>query len=84
MFHLVITAKDANNNTVVGYTGTIQFTSSDAMATLPAAYTFTPSDKGKITLYFAAKMKTPGTQTISVRDTVNAALFGTATVTVSP
>ena len=41
-----ITAKDPYGNVATGYLGTVQVTSSDARAVLPAAYTFTTADKG--------------------------------------
>ena len=43
---LTVTAQDAYGNLATGYTGTVQFTSSDAQAILPGSYTFTTADKG--------------------------------------
>src|SRR5207253_5875273 len=43
-FAVVLTAKDAANNTTLGYTGTVHWTSSDALPLLPADYTFTAAD----------------------------------------
>src|SRR5207247_4837345 len=43
-FSLTVTAKDANNNTLTSYLGTVHFTSTDPAAVLPANYTFTAVD----------------------------------------
>ena len=40
-FNFTVTAQDAYNNTVTGYSGTLHFSSSDAAATLPANATLT-------------------------------------------
>src|SRR5712691_11801720 len=45
-FSVTVTALDASDNTVTGYTGTVSFTSTDGAATLPADYTFTANDRG--------------------------------------
>ena len=60
-----VTAKDANNNTANGYTGTVHFTSSDAAAVLPANATLI---NGVGT--FSVTLKTAGNQTITATDTV--------------
>ena len=52
-----------------GYTGTVQFTSSDPIAVLPSPYTFTAADGGVHT--FTVILNTPGIQSISVSDPVN-------------
>src|SRR5262249_2605431 len=77
-FNVTVSAQDAYSNTISGYTGTVHFTSSDSAATLPADYTFTPGDQGSHT--FAATLQTTGTQTISVNDSNNTAVTGTASV----
>jgi hypothetical protein len=61
-----ITAKDTAGNTVTGYTGTVHFTSSDALAVLPPDYTFTPADAG--THRFQATLRTPGIQSLPATD----------------
>jgi hypothetical protein len=61
-----VTARDAMGNTLMGYRGTVHFTSSDTMAGLPADYTFTAADAGTHT--FTATLNTPGTQSITVTD----------------
>jgi hypothetical protein len=75
--NFTVTAKDAFGNTTPAYTGTLKFTSSDLVAVLPANYTFTSTDAG--VHIFNATLKTPGVQSISATDTVNAAITGTQT-----
>src|SRR5439155_18576756 len=78
-----VTAQDAANNTVTGYTGTVQFTPSDGAAVLPADYTFTGADAGTHT--FSATLKTAGSQTITATDAVTRSITGTsAGITVNP
>ena len=60
------TLRDSFGNVATGYTGTLQFTSSDGAATLPADYTFTGGDAGTHT--FTATLKTAGSQTIHATD----------------
>src|SRR5581483_6630964 len=43
---VTVRALDAFGNTVTGYAGTVAFSSTDPLATLPAAYTFTAADAG--------------------------------------
>jgi hypothetical protein len=80
---ITVVAEDAYGNTATGYTGTVQFTSSDPAAVLPGNYTFTASDKGVHTFSGAANpapaLKTAGTQSITVRDTVVATIKGSQT-----
>jgi hypothetical protein len=72
---VTVVAVDAYGNVVTGYTGTVTFSSSDAQAGLPANYTFTASDAGAHT--FSVTLKTAGTQSLTVRDTVSATITGT-------
>jgi hypothetical protein len=80
-----VTLTDPYGNIATGYTGTVHFTSSDALATtsgnLPPDYTFTSADAGTHTFWIA--LRTAGTQTVTAADTANAALTGTATVQVT-
>lgn len=64
---ITVTALNAASTTASGYTGTVQFTSSDAQAGLPAATAFQASDLGVKT--FSVTYKTAGSQTVSVQDT---------------
>jgi hypothetical protein len=77
---VVVVALDASNHVVSSYTGTVQLTSSDTGATLPAAYTFTAADDG--VHVFDVTLATTGTQTITATDTANSTLTASASVTV--
>ncbi len=77
---VTVTAKDAYGNSAMGYHGTIHFTSSDTQAVLPANYTFTAGDLGVQT--FSVILKTPGTRSVTVTDTVTSSISGTATTVV--
>jgi hypothetical protein len=66
-FDYTVSAKDAYNNTITGYTGTVHLSSSDTAATLPADYTFTSADQGTHT--FSVTLQTPGNQTVTATDT---------------
>jgi hypothetical protein len=70
-----VVAKDAYGNTAISYTGTVTFSSSDAMAVLPANYTFVSADHGVHT--FSATFKTAGTQSLTATDTVTSTITGT-------
>ncbi len=66
---LTVTALDTYGNVATGYTGTVTFSSSDAQASLPAAYTFTTKDAGVHT--FTATLRTPGSQSVTVQDSAH-------------
>ena len=72
-----VTVKDAFGNVANGYTGTVNFSSSDVQAGLPASYSFTTADAGVHT--FSATLKTAGLQSVTVRDAANAAAIGIQT-----
>jgi hypothetical protein len=76
-FDIVVTALDASNNVVPAYTGTVHFSSTDPRADLPPTQTMTSG-----TQTFVAALKTTGSQTITVTDSVNA-ISGTSTINVS-
>jgi hypothetical protein len=73
--NVTITAKDAFGNTATGYRGTVQITSSDGQAGLPANYAFTSGDAG--VHIFSATLKTAGTQSITGTDTTTGTITGT-------
>ncbi len=81
-FSVTITALDANNHQVSGYTGTVHFTSSDGLAGLPSNYTFTSTDAGSHT--FTITLKTAGSQTLTATDTSTSSIVGNATISVTP
>jgi hypothetical protein len=82
-FAITVTAFDAAGLPTPSYTGTIQFTSTDGAAVLPANYTFVAGDRGSRT-FNGVMLSTVGVQTITARDTANATLAGSAGVTVVP
>ena len=79
-FHLTVTALDAAENTSVGYTGTVHFTSTDSQATLPANSTLTAG-----TSTFSATLETvgSGTQTITATDIVTSSITGSVSIIVT-
>jgi hypothetical protein len=78
-----VTAHDPYGNVATGFRGTVHCTSSDAQAQLPANYTFMAGDNG--VHYFAAILKTAGTQAITATDTVTSSITGTqAGIIVNP
>ena len=89
-FSITVTALDASNHVVTGYTGMVHFTSSDGQAIsgngLPADYMFTGTDAGMHTFTNGVTLKTAGNQTVSVNDTANTGLTGTTNpaIAVSP
>ena len=74
---VVVTAFDAFGNVATGYTGTVHFTSSDPLASLPGNYTFTAADAGVHT--FSVIFNTAGTESLTVTDILEAAINGTET-----
>jgi len=79
----IVGAYDVYGQPVVGYSGTVHFTSSDPSAVLPADYTFTAADQGSHT--FTATFQTAGTQSVTATATVNAGVTGTdGGITVNP
>ncbi len=68
-----VTALDSSNDVIAGYSGSVRISSSDALASLPAASTLA-NGVG----YFAAVLRTAGTSTLTAADTVTAAISGTS------
>ena len=85
-FTFTVTALNSSNSTATGYTGTVQFSSSDGLASLPAGYTFTTGAGGDNGVHtFLVTLNTPPTQTITATDTVNSAITGTSSpITINP
>jgi hypothetical protein len=69
-----VSAVDAFGNKGAVYTGTITFSSSDTSASLPADYKFTSADKG--IQVFKAVFKARGTQTLTVKDSLDDTITG--------
>jgi hypothetical protein len=80
-FAVRVRAEDQYGNTTPAYTGTVSWTSGDGQAVLPATYTFTGTDQGSH--IFSVTLKTGGTQSITVTDTGNGGISGTASVVVN-
>jgi Tol biopolymer transport system component len=81
-FAVTVTALDASNQTALTYAGTVHFTSSDAAASLPADYTFTPTDLGVHP--FTVTLRAGGIQTLTATDTQTSSVDGSATIMVGP
>jgi hypothetical protein len=72
-FHLTVTARDGHGHVVPGYTGTVHFTSTDHLATLPANARLT----GGIGT-FTATLRTAGKQRITATDAAKSSIKGTS------
>ena len=79
---LTVIAQDGAGNTATTYTGTIDLTSSDGLATLPGAYTFTAADSGTHTFAAGVVLRTGGSQDVTATHTATAGITGSQTVTV--
>jgi hypothetical protein len=83
---LTVSALNAFDAKVAGYTGIVHFTSTDGntfnAATLPANYTFVGGDSGSHA--FTVKLETVGRQAVTVTDTVAKSLFGAKAIIVTP
>jgi hypothetical protein len=75
-FAMTVTALDAYNNIATSYQGTVHFTSSDPLATLPPDGTFTAADNG-VRTFSGFTLLRPGDQTITVTDSVTLTITGT-------
>lgn len=65
-FQIYAAAQSGTSGRATGFTGTVFFSSSDPLATLPSSYTFVLTDEGG--REFTAILRTPGVQTIFVHD----------------
>ena len=72
---IAVTALDASNDTVLNYTGTVAFSSSDAHPALPNNYPFLLSNSGTHT-FSGVILRTPGSQSITVTDASNSSIAG--------
>lgn len=77
VFNISVTAVDANNQPVIGYTGPVRFTSSDWAATLPAD---SPLTNGNSVFTATLRMSVGRGEgpTITVTDAANPSLSGTS------
>jgi hypothetical protein len=79
-FNITVTALDTNNATASTYAGTVHFSSSDGVATLPANATLTNG----VGTFPVTLNTTTSTQTITATDTVTASITGsTGAITVA-
>jgi len=89
-FDVTLTAVDPFGQVAVGYTGPVTFSTTDPGpgVVLPADSTFTLDDGGMHTFTDTGlgeiTLVTPGDQVLTVTDTADATLSGSATVTVEP
>jgi hypothetical protein len=83
-FDVTVTAVDPFGQVAVGYTGTITFstTDPDPRVVLPADYRFRPGDAGQVTFHGGVTLITPGDQLLTVMDTADNTITGSALVTV--
>jgi hypothetical protein len=82
---VTVTARDGFGNVVLGYTGTIHFSSTDTAASLPDDYTFTSADGGSHTFTAGVTLRTTGSRSVTATDTTTATITGTqAGLTVTP
>ena len=77
-FDVTVTVRDAFDNTIGGYTGTVSFTSTDPQAVVPPNYTFVSGDNGSHTFVGAVNLKTSGTQTVTAADLSTPGVTGTS------
>ena len=82
-FSLTVTAETSSGAVDTSFAGSIQFSSTDLQAVLPASFNFSSANAGTKT--FTVTLKTAGTQSISATDTSIPAISGTLSgISVSP
>jgi YVTN family beta-propeller protein len=79
-FNFTVTAEDEYNNLATGYGGSVNFTSSDDSATLPA----NGSTLTNGTATFPATLNALGGQSITATDSVTSSITGSIGITVTP
>ncbi|MFP2957090.1 Ig-like domain-containing protein [Myxococcus sp. 1LA] len=77
-----VSLRDTFDNVVTDYTGQVRFTSTDADADLPDDYTFIAADAGRRT-FTGVRLRTAGTQSVTVVDTARPELTDTLEVEVT-
>jgi len=81
---LTVSAQDDLGTVDTAYDGTVHFTITDTEALLPADYTLTVADAGEHSFTNGARLGAVGEQVITVTDTGDPTLTGSATITVIP
>ena len=79
-FNITVAATDATGAVATAYSSRVHFASSDALAGLPADYTFTPEDAGSHT--FTITLKTAGTKAVTATE-VGGTINGSTNVAVA-
>jgi hypothetical protein len=86
-FSVTVTARDASGATLTGYTGRVHFTSTDPLVSagngLPSDYTFGSGENGQHT-FTGVVLRSAGSRTITVTDTLATTALGSATLPVNP
>ncbi|NPC70412.1 hypothetical protein HPP05_11700 [Corallococcus exiguus] len=75
-----LVARDTYGNVAKDYASTVTFSSTDAQAVLPGAYTFTLLDEGRHTLN--VELRTVGDQSVTAEDVANPSLTATHTYSI--
>lgn len=81
-----VRAVNKQGATVPSYISKVRFRSTDPLAELPGlddTYQFVAKDQGAKTFALALKLLTPGTQTVTIEDSNDPAIKGTATVNIT-
>jgi hypothetical protein len=81
---VTVRALDAYGNVAPTYRGTIHFTTTDLLASIPPDYAFAAADHGKHTFANGVTLKTAGAQTVAATDTTTSTIVGSKTVKVLP
>ena len=74
---VTVSARDTYGNLAGGYSGTVHFTSTDPNALVPGDFAFSPGTNSH-TFVNGVTLKTAGTRTVSVADTVNGVINATS------
>ncbi|RKG80569.1 hypothetical protein D7W79_07675 [Corallococcus exercitus] len=82
LISLELVARDAYGNVAKEYASTVTFSSTDAQAVLPGAYTFTLLDEGRHT--FNVELRTAGGQEVVAEDVANSSLRASHTFNIVP
>lgn len=80
---VTVTAKNSDNSTNQFYVGSVSFSSNNVDSTLPSDYTFVEADNG-VASGLNLSMQNVGSYTLTVTDTVNSSIVGSAVVNVIP
>ena len=78
-FLVTVSALETNGNLAIGYCGTVDFTSTDRQAILPAGTTLTNG-----TGTFSVTLNSAGSQTLTAADSANSLILGSSLIAVTP